>query len=220
MKGETRRKFLVKSMTSLGSLLPFLYSCEGRGARGGPLGPTASGIFTLPVLAPSPIIVIPGSVKLIKGGTQSFTVSGGSETFTWSVSNSSLGSIDISTGVFTAGITTGTLGIQATDSLGAVGSATVTIIAATIILTPEGITIPNSVTVPFTTTFTASGGKSPYFYTMSIGSTYIGTSMALTTGVLTVTTIPTVVEGNQSITVTATDSNGDTDTTELTLESA
>lgn len=218
MDNETRRKFFIRSMTYLGGIIPFVYGCDsGKGDSGGPLGPSATGVFT----SPNPVIVIPQSVTLVKGGTQTFSASGGTGSYSWSESNTSLGAINISTGTFSAGITNGTLNVVATDTAGVGGSGAVTIISATIILAPANITISNSVTVPFTQTYTASGGTSSYFFTFSnndSASTYIGAALNLTTGVLTVTTIPTAAETDQTYTITATDSSGDTGTTTVILQ--
>lgn len=221
MNAQTRRKFLIRSVSALGVAIPIVYSCEGGGgAGGGPLGPSGAGVFTSTATT---VTVIPQSVTLRKGGTQTFTASGGAGSYNWSVSNSALGSIDISSGTFTAGDTTGILAVNAVDDLGASGSGAVTIITPTIIVTPSKLTIPNSITVsgavptaaaPYTVTYSASGGESPYYFTIS-GLTGTTIVMDLTTGVLSVETIPAT---DESLTITVTDTYGDTGTTTLTVE--
>ena len=47
MNDETRRKFLVRSIGSLGAAIPIIYyGCDSGGSRGGPLGPLGAGVFT------------------------------------------------------------------------------------------------------------------------------------------------------------------------------
>ena len=213
MNEETRRKFLIRSIGSLGATLPIIYyGCDTGGTSGGPLGPSGAGIFTT-----SAIAVVPPSVTLVKGATQTFTATGGTESYTWSVGDTSLGSIGVSTGVFTAGTTAGTVRVLATDTAGAGGSGAVTITSSTITVTPAVVTIPNTVTLPFTQTFTASGGTSPYTYNISGLGTYTDASMALSTGVLTITALPTT---DVAVIVTTTDAFGDTGTASVTIETA
>ena len=163
MNDETRRKFLVRSIGSLGAAIPIIYyGCDSGGSRGGPLGPSGAGVFT----PTSSISVLPPSVTLTKGGSQTFTATGGTGPYTWSVGDTSLGSIGVSTGVFTAGTTTGTVKVSTTDTAGAFGSGAVTIVSSTITVTPAVVTIPNlpipTVASPVTVAFSASGGTSPY----------------------------------------------------------
>ena len=139
MNDETRRKFLIKSVRSLGAAIPIIYGCDSGGSGGGPFGPSAAGVFTAAVT----ITVLPQSVTLIKGGSQTFTATGGTGTYTWSLSNTQRGTIGVATGVFTAGTTVGTVKALATDGNGVSGSGAVTIEQPTITVIPVARTIPN-----------------------------------------------------------------------------
>ncbi len=220
MNEETRRKFLIRSIGSLGATIPIIYyGCDTGGTGGGPLGPSEGGVFTT---SSTSVSVSPPSVTLTKGSTQTFTATGGTGTFTWSSSNTALGTIGVSTGTFTAGTTTGTVNVLATDTLGTVGSGAVTIVSATIAVTPAIITIPNlpipTVAASVTVTFTATGGTAPYSYNLSGLSAAAVTQAAftinLTTGVFTTTALPAA---DETVTITATDAFGDTGTATLTL---
>ena len=180
------------------------------GVGSGPIGPSGAGVFTPTVT----ITVLPQTVTLIKGATQTFTATGGTGTYTWSVSNSQRGTVGVATGLFTAGSTAGTVNVIATDSNGVSDLGVVTIEQPTITVTPAIVTIPNTVTLPFTLTYTASGGTAPYTYNLSALTTVTAT-MALATGVLTVTALPTA---DETLTITATDVFGDTGTASVTIE--
>ena len=222
MNDETRRKFLIRSIGTLGATIPIIYyGCDTGGTRGGPLGPSGAGVFTAPVTS---ITIIPPSVTLIKGASQTFTATGGAGApYTWSLSDTALGTIGVSTGVFTAGATAGTLSVRASDSAGATGatgSGAVTIITPTILVTPAVATIPNlpipTVAAPATVTFTATGGTAPYTYNLStITDATLVAAIVLATGVLSVTVAPTA---DETLTVTATDAFGDTGTSSVTVQ--
>lgn len=203
MNDETRRKFLIRSIGSLGAAIPIIYGCDSGGSSGGPLGPSGAGVS---------ITVLPQSVSLAAGGSQTFTATGGTAPYTWSVSNANLGNIGLSTGIFTASTPTGRVTITATDAKGNTGTATATGPFITVI--PSTSTISASGTI----TFSASGGTTPHTFALS-GATggYSGAAIAAATGVFTVTMLPTVAEGTQTLTVTATDDNNSTGTATVTV---
>lgn len=74
------------------------------------------------------VTISPSGTSVVKGRTQTFTASGATTPLTWSVGDSSFGSID-SSGVFTASSSkTGSTTISVTDSKGNSASTSVTII--------------------------------------------------------------------------------------------
>ncbi|GEM_PF-1570061 len=288
-------KYLNKTTIAFGAILLAilgLAACEAE-TDGGPLGP--SNITS----SSSLITVTPAAVTVVKNDTVTFTAAGGSGTFTWSVSNQTLGSIVLDTGVFTAGTTSGSLTVTATDENGSTGTATVTINNKTLTILPStaqvgrggtqlfqvtngtapvffsindatigsmpsndgaaannqstftaGVTLgsatvtavdsdgdtatatvtvvsnqvtltPASVTfsAPTAQTFTASGTTLTYTFVLS-GNTGAFTLPLLTTTTTTAaftSTVPAAADGNQTLTLTATDSNGDTATSQITL---
>ncbi len=159
------------------------------------------------------LTVTPASVTLQPNGTQAFTVAGTDtdgnavriDGETWSVSGG--GTINASTGLFTAGTTPGTFTVSVTCN-GVVGTATVTIVAgplASIVVTPNPGTMPiNSPLV-----YTASG-RDAFNNTVPITGTVTwsvvnggGTIPAGTTG-LTATFTAGSVPGTFTNTVRAT----------------
>ncbi len=144
------------------------------------------------------IVVTPNPVSMGVGATQQFTAvakdgSGNVVTITpvWSVVNAG-GTIDASTGLFTAGTTTGTFAntVQASSG-GVTGSATVTVTAgplATIVVTPN----PATMGVGAAQTFTAVG-KDAAGNVVAITPTWSvvasGGSINATTGLFTAGTV-------------------------------
>ncbi|HTT72098.1 MAG TPA: hypothetical protein VMG32_12820, partial [Anaeromyxobacteraceae bacterium] len=87
---------------------------------------------TTSVTVTAGVTVSPAVQTVTTGATTSFKASGGSGTgFTFSLAmNASRGSIDAVNGNYRAGTQTGTDVVEATDSLGNVGTAQVTVVAA------------------------------------------------------------------------------------------
>ncbi len=159
-----------------------------------PLGPSLSGIQISPSSGQVPIL-----------GTLTFTTRGGVTPFSWTISATSIGIIDASTGVFSAANTTGTATITAQDAVGDTDTATITVLAVnTIGVSPAA----GIVAVGGTQTFTATGATAPLFWTTSPGT---GGTIVLGTGVFTAT-----AAGTETITVV--DSVGNTGTTTVTVQ--
>jgi len=78
---------------------------------------------------PAALVLTPSNVSVQTGGTQSFTAGGGFDPRTFSIlTNNSGGSINATTGLYTAGTTAGvTDTIRVTDAFGATAAATVTV---------------------------------------------------------------------------------------------
>jgi hypothetical protein len=120
------------------------------------LGNTADATVTI-----NPAVSIsPSSFTIVTNTTKTFTASGGSGSFTWSM-HSGDGSIDASSGQFTAPITNGSSVIKATDSLGNIGFSTITI-NSTLAISPSAKTL----LINGAHTFSSSGGVAPYTYSV------------------------------------------------------
>ena len=160
------------------------------------LGNTASSAVTITTT----LGITPSSVTLAVTNTQSFSATGGTGPFTFSVFSGG-GSIVSSTGVYTAGATSGSATVRVTDSLGATANATVTVNAA-LAISPSTATIAST----GTQSFTASGGVSAYAYSIVSGPGSINSSTGLYTGV-----------SAGSVSVRVTDSLGNTSDAALTV---
>ncbi len=182
-------KFLIAAL-----LVSGIFACTNALEDGTPLGPSASGI---PVL--------PASAQVQKLGTVTFTTQGGVSPFSFTISTTTIGTIDPATGVFSAANTAGTATITGRDALGTTGTATVTVLgSATLGVSPNAGVVATGGTL----TFTAVGGTAPLFWTTSpatAGTIVIGT------GVFTATAV-----GTEAITVV--DSVGNTGTTTITVQ--
>ncbi|MBI5184249.1 MAG: Ig-like domain-containing protein [Nitrospinae bacterium] len=107
--------------------------------------------------------VQPSILTITRGGTQTFTATGGTGTYFWTSSDVSLGNIIFNTGRFTALNTEGTLTINVEDSAGNKGSGSVTIIGTSVTVIPSTITVARGNTQQFS----ATGGTGTYFWTVS-----------------------------------------------------
>jgi hypothetical protein len=107
------------------------------------------------------VSISPSTFTMMTNGTKSFQANGGSGTYTWSMV-SGQGSIDASTGVFTAASTNGTTVIRATDSLNNTTTATITV-NSTLAISPASKTLLINSS---SQTFSATGGVPPYSYSV------------------------------------------------------
>jgi len=175
----------------------------------------ASGNYTLAVVAPT-ITLSPSILPAPAVGnaySQTITASEASPTtFTYNVTSGLLPaglSLDVNSGVMSgtpkaAGSFNFT--ITATDSGGFTGNQTytVTVGAGTVGLSPGAGALPGATAeTPYTQTFTANGGTSPYTYSLTAGALPAGLALS-SAGVLSGT--PTV-GGTFNFTVRATDSS-------------
>jgi large repetitive protein len=110
------------------------------------------------------VSVSPAQVTVAPGGSQSFTATGGSGTgFVWSLPTNASGGTITPAGIYTAGTTGSVIDVvQAKDSLGNLKTATVTVAAGVAISPAAPTTPPHGPTI----TFTASGGKPPYTWSV------------------------------------------------------
>ena len=110
------------------------------------------------------IVVDPQTASVLVGATQTFTASGGVAPYTWSVSDTTVASIDPNTGVLT-GIAPGTVVVTATDADGISGSSGVITVTDNhvISITPYTASVRRFGTIQFS----ASGGPAPYTWSLS-----------------------------------------------------
>jgi alpha-tubulin suppressor-like RCC1 family protein len=148
------------------------------------------------------ISLSPVAPSIATDASQTFTGSGGVPSLTYSIQSGS-GSINSSTGAFTAPSTPGSTVIRVTDSIGNYAEQTATIYQA-LVLSPATA----SITTANTKTFTASGGFPAYTYSIMSGPGTVDAS-----GVVTPTGTGTVV-------VKVTDSSANTATATLTVYAA
>ncbi|MFQ5672642.1 MAG: Ig-like domain-containing protein [Nitrospinales bacterium] len=192
----------------------------------------ARGTATISI-ATKTLIIVPANSKVGKGATQAFAVNGATAPVFWSTDNTTIGSIDVNTGLFTAGITAGTVNVTVLDADGDTASASVEVIPNVITVTPASVSF-SAVPVP-DPVFTAAGGSGSFTFllsgaTNSFAGAAIGTAAgnvtattalvdvtAMPTGNTLVATVCTAGQGTQTLTITATDSNGDSGTAQLTL---
>ena len=166
------------------------------------------------------LIISPTSAQVLKGGTQIFSVpTGGTPPFTCQVSPTTLGIFTALTGTtcsFIAGGTTGTATITMTDTKGNSGTASITINNASIFILPG----PFTFSAIGTFTFTTVGTTNPVTWTLTnsnANSLYAGATIGAATGVVTVTVKPTVLQGVQTFTVTASDGISNSGTTTVVV---
>lgn len=130
------------------------------------LGATANATVTVNAA----LAISPASLSLAVNNPFTFSSSGGVSPYTYSVFSGG-GSINSSTGVYTAPATAGSATIRVTDGLGNISNSTVTINAALAISPASQIVLANS-----TITFSSSGGVSPYTYSVLSGGGSINSS--------------------------------------------
>ena len=128
--------------------------------------------------------ISPTSASLGPGNTsRTFTASGGTGSYSWSVANSSLGTVNPASGstiTYTSRSVAGQNTITVRDSAGNAATATATYSSSAepgdLTITPQIIKFESAggVSAPFT----ASGGTPPYYWTLS--STTLGSLSALT----------------------------------------
>ncbi len=109
-------------------------------------------------------LIMPESVAMTVDGTQTFDVAGGKGQvrFTLMHDTATAGSIDPSTGVYTAGKTPGTYSVGASDKTGRAAIATITVYPK-LDISPKGQSVAQGKTLQFSTI----GGVPPFTFTIS-----------------------------------------------------
>lgn len=173
-------------------------------------GPNQYGdVYLVPALGASALAIQPSTITLNAGGTQTFSATGGVSPYTYSlVTSNSGGSINSSTGTYTAGPTAGvTDTIRVTDGNGSTSNATVTV-RSTLAITPASATVNTG----GAQIFGASGGLTPY--TFSITTNNSGGAIISATGVYTAG-----LKGGVTDTVRVIDGSGNTSNASVTVRS-
>ena len=169
------------SYSASGGVAPFVYSIvSGVGSIN-----ASSGLYTAPASSGSANVrvtdslgntsnatvnvfsalgIAPTPITIAVNNTVNFSAGGGTGPYTYSVFSGG-GTVNASTGVYTAPGASGSATVRVTDSLGATASATITINAALAISPVSQTTLINS-----TISFSASGGVTPYSYSIISGS--------------------------------------------------
>ena len=154
--------------------------------------------------------------------SQTLAVSGGTTPFTWSISAGILPTgltLNSSTGVISGSSVTGiseTFTVKATDTYGVATtkSLTITVNAAPTISTTTLAAATQTETV-YSQTLAVTGGTTPLTWSLSTGTLPSGLSLNASTGVISGTVASNAT--SETFTVEATDTNGVSDTQQLTL---
>ncbi|WP_423603363.1 putative Ig domain-containing protein [Sphingomonas sp. MS122] len=155
--------------------------------------------------------VLPGGVVGSAYST-TLTASGGTAPYNYSMTAGTLPpGLALSSGGTISGtpIATGTFNvtIRATDSLGAIGTQayTITVLAPTIVLSPPAGALPGATaSVPYSQTFSASGGTGPYSFSLPAGALPVGMAFSSSGNFSGTPTTP----GTYNFSIRATDANG------------
>ena len=209
----------TQAFTSSGGVAPITFSLASV------LGSVnASGLYTAPGSAGTSVVratdaigntsdatvhvfaslgISPSSVTVAVNNTVAFSAGGGSTPYTYSITSGS-GTINASTGLFTAAATSGSVTVRVTDNLGNHADAIVTV-NDTLDITPASQTLNTGDTL----TFSSTGGVPPLTYSIQSG----GGSINSATGDY---TAPGTIG---SAVVEVTDSYGNSDTANVTITS-
>ncbi len=190
----------TSTFSATGGVSPFIYSIVSGGGSinsgtGAFTAPGASGSVVVrvtdsllntsnaTVTVVTPVAINPLTKTLAVNNSFTFSASGGLAPYVFSVVSGG-GSINSSTGAFTASATAGSTVVRVTDSLAQISNATITVNAA-IAISPATITLA----INNTTTFSASGGVSPYTYSIVSGGGSINSSTGAFTAPATAGTV-------------------------------
>lgn len=205
--------------------------------------PTSSGVFpfmlmvtdnngntaaaTLSITVGGNIVISPSTLPAATVGTaysQPLTATGGTGPYAWSIST---GSLPVGLTLNAAGVIGGTptlpgsasFTVVATDSTGISGQAALSItVNAPVNLTITTTSLPDAtIGVAYSQPVSATGGTTPYNWSISAGTLPAGLTISATTGVISGT--PTTA-ANSSFTVTVTDAGKGTASQALTIATA
>ncbi|MCM2279940.1 MAG: hypothetical protein NDJ89_17845 [Oligoflexia bacterium] len=207
----------TQSFSPTGGVPPYTYSIPTGGGSINSSGlytaPAASGNATVRVtdakgntadasITIDPALAIsPASKTLVRGTSHTFTASGGVAPLTFQVLSGG-GTINASSGAYSAPAAAGTATVRVRDSIGNTSDAAITIVAP-LSLSPALISALKGSTVPFA----AAGGVTPYAYSLVTGGGTIDSGSG----------IYTAPAGAGSATVRVTDTQGNTASSNVTI---
>lgn len=175
------------NFSAMGGVVPYTYSVF---SGGGSIN-ASSGVFTAPGAAGSTVVrvtdsignfansavtvtaglsISPASVTLAVNNTVTFAAANGATPYTFSIL-SGTGTVNPTSGLYTAPAAAGSAVVRVTDNLGATANANVTVNAALAISPATKTLAVNNVF-----TFTATGGVSPFTYSVFSGGGVINAS--------------------------------------------
>ena len=181
-------------------------ACQGAQEDGNnPFGPSTSNIRIIPEGTTT------NPYQIGKAGGLTFTTLGGTTPVSWSISNTTVGSVVTDTGVFTATAFAGTATITVVDAVGDTATATIEVLPALLVIAGANI-IDTQAAFEYTATLTSGSA----LVTASVASsvtTYIEdtdftVAVAANVVTLTITDLPELLEGDVTLTLTITDTVG------------
>ena len=181
-------------------------ACQGAQEDGNnPFGPSTSNIRIIPVGTTT------NPFQIGKAGGLTFTTLGGTAPVSWSISNTTVGSVVTDTGVFTATAFAGTATITVVDAVGDTATAAIEVLPALLVIAGANI-IDTQAAFEYTATLTSGSA----LVTASVASsvtTYIEdtdftVAVAANVVTLTIVDLPELLEGDVTLTLTISDTVG------------
>ena len=181
-------------------------ACQGAQEDGNnPFGPSTSNIRIIPEGTTT------NPFQIGKAGDVTFTTLGGTTPVSWSISNTTIGSVVTDTGVFTATAFAGTATITVVDAVGDTATAAIEVLPALLVIAGANIIDTQAA---FTYTATLTSGSA--LVTASVASsvtTYIEdtdftVAVAANVVTLTIVDLPELLQGDVTLTLTISDTVG------------
>ena len=155
--------------------------------------------------------------------SQTLAVTGGYGTFAWAVTSGSLSAMGLSlsssgviTGTVSAGATTSSIGVSATDANSVVATGTVSITVSPALAVSTKTLGDGAKTFSYTQTLVATGGATPYTWARGVSDSTLPAGLTLSSvGVISGT--PTDAAVSKTFTVVVTDANGATAQARLSI---
>ena len=155
--------------------------------------------------------------------SQTLAVTGGYGTFAWAVTSGSLSAMGLSlsssgviTGTVSAGATTSSIGVSATDANSVVATGTVSITVSPALVVSTKTLGDGAKTFSYTQTLVATGGATPYTWARGVSDSTLPAGLTLSSvGVISGT--PTDAAVSKTFTVVVTDANGATAQARLSI---